>query len=789
MSSKCFHCGDTVFGNKYSSDKKEFCCNGCKTVYELIHSSDLNDFYAYESNAGVKPEKVEKHKYEFLDVVELREKFIDFEDDKTIRITIQIPAIHCSSCIYLLENISKLNDGIISSQVNFTQKKSSIIINKEKIKLSELSILLEQIGYRPNFDVETNKKKNNNKILLIKIGIAAFAFGNIMLWTFPEYLGIENGDQKFRNFTSYLSLLISLPVLLYSANEYLISAYKALKFKTINLDVPIALGIVALYAKSLVEIISQNGPGYMDSFAGFILFLLIGKWFQSKTYKSLSFDRDNASYFPVAVLKILNATTTELIDINSLKVGDEIYVRNEEIIPCDSVLLDDSATLDYSFVTGESRAIKKQKSDKIYAGGKLIGNKKRFKISKISSNSYLNELWNQTRTSSEKVPQSDKTSVYFLIAVLFVAFLSALTWYFIDPTRIIDIVVSILIVACPCALALSKPFTNGNIMRGLAKTGLFLKNTEVIDQLNNINTLVFDKTGTLTSGSFSNIQYKGEELSDRELNSILNIVSSSTHPLSKGLSLHLDNSNSIATPIETFKEIPGLGIIAETENAQFKIGSSELVGVQKTESETEVNISINDQYKGRFIFNSAFRPGLKKLFHELDNQFNIHIISGDSDKDAEQLSKLTTKNIKVSFSFSPLDKTNYIVQLQSKGQKVLMIGDGLNDGAALQQADVGIAISENIFQFTPNSMAILEARNLVNLYNSLSFSNKSIIIYRACLIFSVFYNFIGLLFAISGHLSPIVAAILMPLSSISIVLISLILSRFYSKRLEDKFAI
>ena len=396
----CYHCGDEVIGKGYYIEEKAFCCNGCKTVYQLLKDNNLGAFYSLEANAGVKPNVSSIHKFAFLEVESIRDKFIDFEDDQTARTTLFLPQIHCSSCIYLLENLTKIETNILSCQVNFTKREATIIFKKEEFTLSQLAVLLDKIGYAPNFGNRSETEKKFDKTYLYKLGVAGFAFGSIMLWSFPEYLGLGTDNPEFRNFTSYLSFAISIPVVLYSANDYFISAYKALRFKSLNLDVPITIGIFALYLQSSYSIFAGNGPGYMDSFAGFIFFLLIGKWFQNKTYKTLSFERDYTSYFPVAVTRITEKNE-EITEIENLKINDKILVRNEEVIPCDSILISDSAKIDYSFVTGESIPINKYKGDFIYAGGKLIGQRIELKVEKESSRSHLTQLWNDVKTDKK----------------------------------------------------------------------------------------------------------------------------------------------------------------------------------------------------------------------------------------------------------------------------------------------------------------------------------------------------------------------------------------------------
>ena len=778
MSSKsCYHCGDDIIGKSYLLDEKEFCCNGCKSVYQLLSENGLDSFYTLEEQPGIRPTDSNNHKFAFLDVENIRKKFVAFEDESSIHITLSLPQIHCSSCIYLLENIHKIEPRIQSCQVNFAKRQASLVFSKE-LELSALANTLDAIGYAPNFGSKAEQKKKKNNKYIYKLGVAGFAFGSIMLWSFPEYLGIERDNPEFRSFTSYLSFAVSIPVLLYSANEYLISAYKAIRFRSLNLDVPISIGILALYFQSLYNIFTGIGPGYMDSFAGFIFFLLIGKWFQSKTYDSLSFERDYTAYFPVAVTRIED-NIENIVEIDQLKIGDELLIRNLEIIPCDATLESDEVKIDYSFVTGESTPVQKKKGDFIYAGGKLLGQKSKFIVEKESNRSHLTLLWNEAGTKDKKGSQpADKLSIFFLAAVLFIALGTGITWFFLDPTRLTEIVVSVLIVACPCALALSKPFTYGNTMRVLGRKGLYLKNTSVIEKLNSITDVVFDKTGTLTTGSANHVEYIGSELSQHQINAILVLANSSTHPLSKSIvSFLMETAQTNELEISAFNEIGGEGIEGIIDGIKIKIGSSNFAHPEaKTEvNETASHVSFDGNYHGKFVFESEFRAGILALLTELNDDSTIHVLSGDRDKDKSIL-ETNVKGIKhLHFNQSPQDKFDYISKLQKSGSKVLMIGDGLNDSGALESADVGIAVSEDVFRFTPSSDAIIEASRLHQLKRFLHVSARSKTVLAACYIFSIVYNIIGLSFALTGHLTPLVAAIFMPLSSISIVLLSTLL--------------
>lgn len=774
---ECFHCGDTIVGRAVTIDSKAFCCSGCATVYQLLSENNLGEFYSLEQGAGIKPSSKNAYKYAFLDVTEIRAKHITYEDQESVHLTLFLPTIHCSSCIYLLENIQQIEPRVLSCNVNFVRKTASIILKKE-MPLSEFALLLDSIGYAPNFGDKKALSKQRNYTYLFKLGVAGFAFGSIMLWTFPEYLGIENDNPEIRTFTAYLSLLVSIPVLLYSASDYLKSAYKAIKFRRLNLDVPISLGILALYAQSVFNIVTDQGSGYMDSFAGFVFFLLIGKWFQSKTYESLSFERDYTAYFPVAVTRYTEQGT-EIIEIDKIQIGDQLKVRNEEIIPCDATLLSERVEIDYSFVTGESDPVILTKGDFVYAGGKVLGKPCNFRVEKESNRSQLTQIWNESDSQNSE-DATDTLSIYFLSGVLILALLAAIIWSFLDPNRIVEIVVAVLIVACPCALALSKPFTYGNITRILGRKGLYLKSASVIEKLNQTTDIVFDKTGTLTSGKNRKISYKGAELSLSEQEIIASLTGASSHPLSAAISTHLLMKEISLVELDAFEEVPGHGILGKCGETSIEMGKAGFIGAKTDNLETEVHVKINGQYKGKFLIESSFRTGIFDALRELKSAKAIHVVSGDSQKDKATLKEAIPGIESIHFRQTPEDKRDFIENLQKNKLQVLMIGDGLNDAGALKKANVGIAISEDIFRFTPGSDAIIDADSLSKLPEFLNISRYSKRVLTICFGFSILYNLIGLTFAIFGELTPLIAAILMPISSISIVFISTIATNLKS---------
>ncbi|HFS66775.1 MAG TPA: HAD family hydrolase, partial [Flavobacteriia bacterium] len=752
---KCYHCGLDCDREHIIFNDKDFCCNGCKTVYEILNQNELGCYYDFEQSPGTIPKDIQG-KYDYLENDEIAKKIIDFNDGINTVVNFYIPSMHCSSCIWVLENLNKLHHGVAQSVVNFPKKEIRITFKNDQINLKQVVELITSIGYEPYIsleDAETGKQKQDKK-LIYQLAVAGFAFGNVMLLSFPEYFQeSEFWLDKYKPLFRFLMFTFSLPVVIYSAQDYFISAYKGLKNGILNIDVPIALGISVLFIRSTYEILFNVGQGFFDSLTGLIFFLLLGKIFQKNTYNYLSFERDYKSYFPIAVTKLNNDGSEESIEVSKIKQGERLLIRNEELIPVDSILIKGDATIDYSFVTGESIPVTKKSGDKLFAGGKQLSGAIEIDVLETVERSYLTQLW--SNAAFKETPDftiknlTDKISKYFTIIILSVAFIAGIIWWFIDKNMVFNIFTAVLIIACPCALALSAPFAFGNMLRIYGRKKFYLKNANGIEKMAKINTIIFDKTGTITTNKNAEIIYEGKELSNEQLNVIKNIIRFSNHPLNRMLYHYLPEKKEIE--INQFKEFSGKGIEAKIGNTTYKLGSCNFVNcADKNKTETNIYIAINDQLKGRFIFKNAYRNGLKNVFSNLKKDYNLIILSGDNDGEKSRLQTIIPKETEMVFNQKPEDKLNFIKKLQKNDAKVMMIGDGLNDAGALAQSDFGIAISEDTNVFSPACDAILDASEFNQLPTFFKWSKQTIKIIKMSFLFSLLYNIIGMYFALTG---------------------------------------
>jgi Cu+-exporting ATPase len=787
---RCAHCAEPCLPNKEQTPA--FCCEGCQTVYQLLEKNNLCAYYSSADLALISLKNKENLHFEYLDDDELQQQILFFKSPNISRVRFDLPTIHCAACIWLLENLPRLHEGILSSTVHFIEKEIHISFKESDISLRKLAELLDKIGYPPLIRLDKAQKKQSSILsndLIYQIGVAGFAFGNSMLFSFPEYLGLtRDSDPTLVLVLGYLNLSLGIPVLFYSARDYFVSAWKGFKIRDYNLDIPIVVGATTLFVRSVYEIISQTGSGYMDSLAGFLFFLLAGKWFQERTYKQIAFDRDYQSYFPIATTKI-TAEGLENISLPKLKKGDEILLKNGDLIPADGLLNCTSSSIDYSFVSGEAALIPVIKGEKVYAGGKWNGREGSVLLSESVSQSYLTQLWNdpafQKEGNNVRVQLTGQISKYFTFTLFTIAILTLMYWYSIDTSIALNAFTAVLIVACPCAVALSVPFTYGNVLRILGKKHFFIKNVAAVEAISNIDTFVFDKTGTITSSQIQQSKYVGKKLSDYERNLILNLSSSSTHPVSKTIFNFLKVEDFETLNMTDWEEKTGLGLQAVIDHHQIKIGSSKWIDVTKDDQKKgNVFIEIDRTYMGYLSYQRTWREGAAPFIDWAKSKGETYILSGDNDNEKENLTqyfKIPIENMY--FNQKPTDKLAFIKALQIKGQKVFMLGDGLNDAGALRQANFGMVISENQNNFTPASDAILAASKLDKLAAYLSYAIESKKWVYLAYGFALIYNAIGLYFAVQGTLSPVVAAILMPTSSITVVIWGLSITTIFARKL------
>ncbi|KAF0176687.1 MAG: Cu2+-exporting ATPase [Limisphaerales bacterium] len=859
MKAACFHCGAACGSAAHSRADKSFCCAGCLAVFELLTENGLAGFYQLAEQPGIRvAQPTATNRFAFLDEPAVRARLVDFADDKLTRVTFHLPAIHCIACVWLLENLFRLLPGIGQSQVNFARKEAAVAFDPARVKLSEVAALLASLGYEPELklaDLDAKPANPPARRLWLQLGVAGFAFGNAMFFAITGYFGLDafTGPQ-LKELIGWLNLLLAVPVVAFSAADYYRSAWASLRQRLLNIDVPIAAGIVAIFAQSVWEVASGRGEGYFDSLCGLIFFLLCGKLFQQKTYNRLAFDRDYKSFFPLSVTRVERRFPNRLADVadkagsetgapqesrvslSELAIGDHLLLRNGELIPADAKLLSGPALIDYSFVTGESEPLAKQPGDYLYAGGRQMGGAIEVETVKPVSQSYLTSLWNQDAFRKDRTESFNAlTNAYsqrFTKIILTVAVGAAVFWAVVNPAKSLNAFTAVLIVACPCALALAAPFALGSAQRVLGRRNVFLKNPFVLETLARVNAIVFDKTGTLTAAGAGSVTWQGAqvarhsnvetsnatraegldigmssygELTDAEERWLYSMTRHSTHPLAVRIGEAIAGQH-FPEPVRSFLETTGCGMEGQVDGHEIWAGSAawlESRGVacssrrkeapsspDPTQSEpphvgSYVHVAIDGRQRGCFVLASALRSDSGQLITELSSRYELALLSGDNERERERFRALFGSDALLQFNQSPLDKLDFIKRLQRDGKTVMMVGDGLNDAGALKQADVGVAVVESVSAFSPASDIIASAQMVPRLAEVLRYAKQSVATVRAAFLISTIYNIVGVSIAASGNLSPVVCAILMPLSSVSVVAFACGMTAWLGRKLRD----
>lgn len=780
----CEHCGLPCMEDRVSDEGHLFCCSGCAAVYSLLNQHNLCRYY--EGGKGLRSEAEQTNELAYLDEEETFSRFVVFSKGETVQFRFIIPGMHCNSCIYLLERLDKLHASVISSRVDFFNKELLVTCHSQKNILSSVVGLLFTLGYRPDLTLSNagGKKIRKWSSRTVKIGIAGFCFGNIMMLSFPEYLGLslDASSLVLKRWFDYISLILALPVLLYCSSEFFELSWKGIRRRSLNIDQPVTLAILATFGRSLYELFVSHQAGYFDSMTGIVFFLLTGRYFQDLTYHSLSFDRDYRSYFPLAARKITEEGL-QTVNISGLGKDDRIELRNAELLPADAVLLNGPVTVDYSFITGEAKPVALETGNKVYAGAVVKGVTARFRLLDSTDNSRLVKLWSVEKEKDETDRSlTEKINTWFTIGLFIVSTFAFIYQYRINGTEeAFKALTSVLIVACPCILLLATTFANGHLLRVLRNRGMFVRNKNTLSNLSDCDTMVFDKTGTLTDNSAYETEDR-TQLYEEELRYIARLAHQSVHPYSQAISKKYYRHDENAVGFTAMRELGGKGLMGTVKGIEYRLGSHEFTGCADASQHagtSQVYVSVNGACRGCFTLKHSIRKGADSMLMRLDRMgYGIYLSSGDTELNPA-LEKVRFKEVLL--KQQPEDKVKLIAELKEEGKKVCMAGDGLNDAPAMREAHVAVAVADRETAFFPACDVFVTSGSLKRFPDFLKLIRKSRWVLLVSFAFSLVYNVIGLYYAVTAQLSPLVAAILMPSSSVTMLLITWLLTLVFER--------
>jgi Cu+-exporting ATPase len=797
---ECDHCGNAFryvkIKARIEGEEKYFCCEGCETVYSLIRSLDFEQYYSLKGSQKLEPVSLGSHESnEDLDNDAVYARYVRKANGLS-EVLVQITNIHCSACVWLNERVLNELEGISLAQINFASGRAKIIFNSEILKLSDILRAIRQIGYKPQLyspGQSTKNYKKNLTSLFMRIGVAGFAFGNMMVLSVALYSGYFTGiDMELKRLFHFASWFFATPAYLYSGYPFMKGFFSSLKRKTLTMDFLLFFGISLAYFYSVYVTLTDRGEVYFDSVAMIYFFILIGKYFEEKSRLHASEKLEAIlCRLPEHSVKIINGVETQVLS-ETLKLGDRVHVLPGMRIPVDGIIESDTLQIDESFLTGESRPIEKKRGDVILAGSLALDSHVTFIATTDYHASTLSSLKLRMEEALLTKPKiqllTEKIASYFITSVFGISILTLFSWLYVtqgDLERSLIYTISVLIVACPCALGISVPtaLVMNHILN--AEKGVLLKNPSVVEPLSKIDHIFLDKTGTLTQGKFL---VRNNSLDIQYLPIVYALESQVNHPLAKSILLSLESDPRIRMEskdikIESFTALPGKGLKAEIlwEGARQSvfIGNHSLLKEQKisvpiiSEGGSIVLFAMGNTFKGYFLLADQIRPEAKDFISALKSVIpQITILSGDSEYPVKE----TADSLGILSYFSnlkPEDKEGQIHAEQSLGKIVGMVGDGINDSISLASADVSISHTDAEDLSLEKADVVLTSGNLNGILFALNSAKKTREVIFQNIIISLCYNSIMLPLAVFGLMLPVICSIFMAASSLTVLLNSL----------------
>ena len=765
------------------SETLYFCCKGCQGVYHLLKSEGLDSFYEKLGNNTLEPANKKETDLAKFDMEGFKKKYVRVNKDGFNEISLIIEGIHCSACVWLNEKVLHNQKGIIEATINYSTNKAKVVWDEDEITLSKIIDTISSIGYNaypydPKLQEERAIKARNDYYSRILVGV--FATMNIMWIAIAQYTGYFTGmEQSHKNILNIAEFILATPTLFYSGWIFFKGAWYGLKNRFINMDLLVASGATLAYIYSIYAMITQKGEVYFDSVTMIITFVLVGKYLEILSKKRAVDTLDKiVGSMPTEVLVVKNGQKS-LVAVENVEVGDTIELKAGEKVAVDGILLNGSAMFDESSLTGESEPVLKTEGDEVLSGTICIDSVIRYRVTKRVNDSLLHNITQMLSDAVTKKPKIEQLanviSGYFSIAILSIAILTFLYWLSVASfEKALIVAISVIVIACPCALGLATPMATLVGLSKSAKNGILFKEATMLETMAKANCLAVDKTGTITQGSPSVVKFEKKEEFDESI--LYRLVESSTHPVSQGVKKFLEErfENFQNINLRDIKSIQAKGLVANISSGSVAGGNLELlkqIGVDfEYESENSLFIFVQDgEVKAVFELKDELKNGVKELVKYL-NEKNIEIVmlTGDNEKVAQRVAK-EAKIEKFYHSLFPQDKARLIDEFHKSGKIVVMAGDGINDSIALAKSDIAIAMGSGADIAVEVSDVVLLDDSAKALKEAFILSRNTFINVKQNLGFSILYNLVAVPMAVMGYVNPLVAALSMSLSSLVVV--------------------
>jgi len=777
----CTHCDEEILIPYYAKNNKAFCCNGCLTVYELLQNKGLDEYYQIKNVSEIykrrAPVQIKEQKFLYLDSPDFLAEYTYKNKFNEITCEFYLEGIHCLACLWLIEKMPDFLPFVTVSHLDINKSIVTISV-KDGGELSKVARELNNLGHPPHplkrsEDYQRHKIKEDQKMLL-KIGIAGAGAANIMLYAFSNYAGADGNYQKVFNL---LTVFFAFPVFLYSATPFYKNAWSALKYKRLSIDVPISLSlIVGFFVGIYYQIIGIN-ENFFDSLTALVFLLLLSRYFLNKIQAEGLKSSDLSFFYQTSsVLKKENDIWIE-IHPQYLKVGDVFKVLNNDVIPVDGVIQSGQTKINNALLTGESAPVSVTAGSKVYSGTINLEDEIMVKVLEVKEQTRLGKILKQVQNArshqSPIVDFTDKIAKYFILIVLSMAGITFFKYAALgDYKQALDKCLTLLIVTCPCALALATPLTLTRTLARAAKKGIIIKNDDVIEKLSKIKNIFLDKTGTLTFGQLKIIKFFIHKLPCVDLKQvIISLEKKSKHPVATALCEYAyQNQKRLPLEVNDFAESIGLGVKGIIANKTYKITKGKIF---------EDGILIAE-----YQVNDKLRPEVTSAFKKLKEiGLSLSLISGDQESEVKKIIQPISTYFKNIWSdLSPEEK----LVLVNNNPDVMMVGDGANDAMALSRSAVGVAVQGSMDISLRAAKVYLTTPGIKQISDLIILSKETMkVIYRN-LFLSLVYNGVSVYLAFTGQISPLNAAIIMPLSSLTVLLSTLLGTPQLNKILSNK---
>ncbi len=786
---KCTHCqlefDEKVMITEENNPDVYFCCNGCQGVYHLLKDDGLDSFYEKMGNSKIAPPLQVESDSSSFDMESFKQRYIKTTADGFSSVDLVIEGIHCAACIWLNEKVLADKEGIVDATINFTNNKAKIVWDEDTIPLSKVIDTIRSIGYnaypydRTEEDIKATK---NKKDYFMRMAIAIFASMNIMMIDVAKYAGFFMGMKpETLHLVHIAEFIFATPVLFYSGWIFFKGAYYGLKNRIVNMDFLVSSGATLTYIYSLYILFGGRGHSYFDSVSMIITFVLVGKYLEVIGKKNAVDTMDKIRSQVPLEATIVEDGVKRVVPLDSIEVGHILEVKTGEKATVDGLLIGSNATFDESSLSGESLPVEKKAGDIIYSGTINTGQVIRYSATKNYANSTLNNIVTLLEDALSSKPEIEDTtnelSKYFSITILLLAILTFVGWYLYgdDFEQALIVSISVIVIACPCALALATPIASLIGISWAAEKGLLFKEAKFIETFSKVDTVVLDKTGTITEGKLDVKKLNGE-ISSEILPILYALSDGSTHPVSLAIKKYLVKNFEFIETIElsNIEQVEGKGLKANYNDKIIAGGNSRLIDELDIDFEfdtvyTVYHFAIDGKVVLSFELDDSLKEGITELIDYLSSiDVNIIMATGDNEKVANRVAKsIGLKNYKS--ELSPINKANYIKGLKENGKSVVMVGDGINDALALSYADVAIAMGSGADVALAVSDVVILNNSLKAIEDSFMISRRTFKFIKQNLALSLIYNVITIPVAMAGYVIPLVAALSMSLSSLIVV--------------------